>query len=567
MTAAADLILTNAEVHTLTEPDVAADAASRERASRHADEIYEAVAVRDGEIVRVDSAYEVAFLEGVETRVLDLDGRVVLPGFVDAHTHLQTLGRYLVHADLRGADGPDDCVERLRESASERETEDGEARPEGAPRDERAGDAREHWILGFGFDESAWAESRYLRRGDLDRVSEDRPVAAFREDMHVASVNSVALDRFRAEMPDGDVETEGGEPTGVLVEEAVDVVYRDIEPDAEGVRDLLAAAQREANRLGVTGVHDMVRRTRAPEVYREMDLADELTVRVRLNYWSDHLDAAIETGLRTNHGSGMVRTGAIKTYTDGSLGGRTAKLSEPYADSEARSASGSRDSERSGDDDGTGQWVVPPDELRELVRRADDAGFQMCAHAIGDEAVDAVLDAYEAEADDPGAARHRVEHAELASDRAIERFADLGVVASMQPNFLKWADDDGLYESRLGTDRRLASNRLPAYLAAGAPLAFGSDCMPLDPLLGVHHAVNAPAEGQRLSVTDALRAYTLGAAYAGFDEDRLGTVETGKRADLVALDRSPWDDPGGIRDVDVALTVVDGDVVYDGRND
>jgi predicted amidohydrolase YtcJ len=543
MTDAADLILTNAEVHALTDPDTT----------------HEAVAIRDGEIVQVDSAYEVEFLEGVETEVIDLDGRVLLPGFVDAHTHLQTMGRYLVHADLSGADGPEDCVERLRESAADRPEDDSEARPEGAPRDERAGEAREHWVLGFGFDESTWDESRYLDRDDLDRVTTDRPVAAFREDMHVAAVNSVALDRFRDEMPEGDVRTEGGEPTGVLVEEAVDVIYRDIEPDAGQMRDLLGAAQRAANRRGVTGVHDMVRRTRAPEVYRAMDLAGDLSVRVRLNYWSDHLEAAEELGLRTNHGSAMVRTGAIKTYTDGSLGGRTAKLSEPYADGDSEAGSAS--------ENGTGQWVVDPDELRDLVRRADDAGFQVTAHAIGDEAVDAVLDAYEAESDDPGAARHRVEHAELASDEAIERFADLGVVASMQPNFLKWAGADGLYQDRLGTDRRVTSNRFPAYLDAGAPLAFGSDCMPLDPLLGVHHAVNAPAEEQQLSVTDALRAYTLGAAYAGFDEDRLGTVEAGKRADLVALDRSPWEHSDAIEDIDVALTVVDGDVAHDGRND
>jgi predicted amidohydrolase YtcJ len=523
MTDAADLILTNAEVHALTDPDTT----------------HEAVAIRDGEIVQVDSAYEVEFLEGVETEVIDLDGRVLLPGFVDAHTHLQTMGRYLVHADLSGAAGPEDCVERLRESAADRPEDD--------------------WVLGFGFDESTWDESRYLDRDDLDRVTTDRPVAAFREDMHVAAVNSVALDRFRDEMPEGDVRTEGGEPTGVLVEEAVDVIYRDIEPDAGQMRDLLGAAQRAANRRGVTGVHDMVRRTRAPEVYRAMDLAGDLSVRVRLNYWSDHLEAAEELGLRTNHGSAMVRTGAIKTYTDGSLGGRTAKLSEPYADGDSEAGSAS--------ENGTGQWVVDPDELRDLVRRADDAGFQVTAHAIGDEAVDAVLDAYEAESDDPGAARHRVEHAELASDEAIERFADLGVVASMQPNFLKWAGADGLYQDRLGTDRRVTSNRFPAYLDAGAPLAFGSDCMPLDPLLGVHHAVNAPAEEQQLSVTDALRAYTLGAAYAGFDEDRLGTVEAGKRADLVALDRSPWEHSDAIEDIDVALTVVDGDVAHDGRND
>jgi len=514
MTAAADTILTNAEVHSLAEPD----------------ETAEAIAIRDGEVVRVDRAGEVAFLAGVETDVIDLDGRVVLPGFVDAHTHMQTLGQYRRFADLRGATGPGDCVERLRESTG--------------------GD--DPWVLGFGFDESAWAESGYLTREDLDSVSDDRPVAAFREDMHVATVNGVALDLLEADLPDADVRTADGVPTGVLVETAVDVVYRAIEPDEEATRDLLLAAQREAHRRGVIGVHDMVRRSRAPAVYRALDLADELHLRVRLNYWSDHLDAAVETGLHSGHGSEFVRTGAIKTFTDGSFGGRTAKLSADYAD---------------GDPGERGQWVVPPDELRDLVRRADDAGFQVAAHAIGDEAVTAALDAFESESDDPGAARHRVEHVELADDETIRRFADLGVVASMQPNFLKWAGPDGLYEARLGTARREATDRFPAYLDAGAHLAFGSDCMPLDPLLGVHHAVNAPTDGQRLSVTDALRAYTLGAAYAGFDEDRLGTVGPGKKADLVVLERSPWAHHEEVRDIDVAMTLVDGEVVYDGRAD
>ncbi|WP_101294416.1 amidohydrolase [Halegenticoccus soli] len=553
MTDAADLLLTNAEVHTLAAPDGAtsgprARVTGRTTAAPDADEVREAVAVRDGRIVRVGSAYDLQFLAGVETEVIDLDGRVLLPGFVDAHTHLLMTGRALVHADLSGADGPAACRARLRDRA--------------------ANVGEDEWVLGFGYDESAWDDRRYLRREDLDAVSEGRPVVAFREDMHVASLNSAALDRLADDMPTGDVRREGGEPTGVVVEEAAEVVYRAIEPDPGETAELIRAAQRAANERGVTGVHDMVRRSHAPRVYRELDLAGELTLRVRLNYWSDHLDALIEAGLRTNHGSGMVRTGAIKTFTDGSFGGRTAKLSEPYADvgsdADAGADSDTGDGDGTGQDGGaTGQWVVDPGELNDLVARADAAGFQVAAHAIGDEAIDAALDAY-ADCEDPGTSRHRIEHVELASDEAIRRFGDMGVVASVQPNFLKWAGEGGLYDARLG-DRRTETNRYPALLEAGAPLAFGSDCMPLDPLLGVHYAVNAPAESQRLGVTEAIRAYTLGAAYAGFDEGRVGTVEPGKRADFVALERSPWEHPTEIADVGVAMTVVDGEIVYDGR--
>jgi predicted amidohydrolase YtcJ len=505
MTAAADLILYDGEVHTLGDED----------------EVYEAVAVRDGRVVQLANDYDAEFLEGTGTETVDLGGRVVIPGFVDAHTHMETVGQHGVHADLRGASGPEEVTERLAERAAEV--------------------GEDEWVLGFGYDESQWSDGVDLAQADLDAVSEQQPVAAIREDMHTATVNDVALAEYGDEMPEEDVGEDGR-----IVEDAVEVVYDATDPDPAETKSLVESAQREANERGVTAVHDMVRHSHAPRAYRELDEAGELSVRVRVNYWADHLDAVLETGLATNHGSQMVEVGAIKTFTDGSLGGRTAKLHEPYAD----------------DNEETGTWVVDPDELSGIVERADEAGLQVTAHAIGDAAVDAVLDAYE-DCAGPGASRHRIEHVELASDGAIERMADLGVVASVQPNFLKWAGATGLYEDRLGTERREASNRFGDMLDAGVQVAFGSDCMPLDPLLGVHHAVNAPADGQRVSVTDALRAYTAGGAYAGFREDEQGEIEKRALADFTVLDASPWEQPDAIEDVDVAMTVVDGDVVYD----
>jgi len=512
MTAAADLILYNGEVHTLGGDD------------EESDEVYEAVAVRDGRVVQLANDYDAGFLEGTGTETVDLGGRVVIPGFVDAHTHMETVGQHGVHADLRGTSGPEDVTERLADQAAEVDGDD-------------------EWVLGFGYDESQWGGDADLSQADLDAVSEERPVAAIREDMHTATVNGVALAEHGDAMPDEDVGEDGR-----IVEDAVEVVYDATDPDPEETKALVEAAQREANEKGVTAVHDMVRHSDAPRAYRELDDAGELSVRVRLNYWADHLDAVLETGLATNHGSEMVEVGAVKSFTDGSFGGRTAKLHEPYAD----------------DPEETGTWVVDPEELAGFVERADDAGLQFTAHAIGDAAVDAVLDAYEDVADHAGASRHRIEHVELASDDAIERMADLGVVASVQPNFLKWAGSEGLYQDRLGTERREASNRFGDMLEAGVPLTFGSDCMPLDPLLGVHHAVNAPADGQRVSVTDALRAYTRGGAYAAFREDEQGAIAEGALADFTVLEASPWEQSDAIADeVDVAMTVVDGDVVYD----
>ncbi|WP_096389806.1 amidohydrolase [Halopenitus persicus] len=520
MTDAADLVLLDGEIHTLTDPD----------------ETYEALAARDGGIVRLGSSYDVEFLVGTDTTVIDLDGRVLLPGFVDAHTHVTVAGRKLVHADLSTATSPEEAVDALRERAFETE-------PDGAAATGNA-DGTE-WVIGYGYDESTWEPARYLTRGDLDPVADDRPVVAFREDMHVVSVNSAALDRFAAAIPDDCIRTTDGEPTGVLVEEGVDPINDAIEPGLDETRELVESALNAAAERGITTVHDMVRRSHAPRVYRELAAATELPTRVRINYWSDHLEALVEAGLPTNAGDEFVQVGAIKSFTDGSLGGRTAKLSTPYDDAPGE----------------TGQWVVDPDDLAELVADATGAGYQFTAHAIGDEAVDAVLDAYEIADATDGDERHRIEHVELASDEAIDRIADDNVIASVQPNFLKWAGDGGLYERRIG-DRTSETNRYRDLLDAGARLAFGSDGMPMDPLVGLHWAVNAPAAAQRLSVTEALRAYTSGGAVAGFDEDRLGTIEVGKRADLVALADSPWDRPESIRDIDVDLTVVDGDVVY-----
>lgn len=527
MTRPADLLLTNAEVHTLAAPSDG-HAALVADAEVH-DEVFDdgAVAVRDGRIVRVGPSYEVEFLEGAATEVVDCGGRVLLPGFVDAHTHLEVAGRRLVHADLGGADSRADAVARLKVEARD----------------------SEGWVQGYGYDESEWGDSEYLRREELDEVSVSRPVVAFREDLHTASVNGAVLEVLDLSPEHPNVHTEDGRATGVVTEAAVDRVNEAIASDVRTTRERLLAARDHAHELGITGVHDMVRGGHAARVYRELDLADELDLRVRINYWTDHLDAATEAGLVTNAGSEFVRTGAIKTFTDGAIGGRTARVSKPYSD---------------GPEESHGEWVVTPAELREWVARAEAAGFQFTAHAIGDVAVRETLEVYR-ETETPDEARHRVEHAEILDPGIVAGFAETGVVASVQPNFHRWAREGGLYESRLGERRTTGTNPLGALAEAGVPLAFGSDGMPMGPLYGVGQSVTAPTAGQRLSVTEALAAYTRGAAYAGFDEERMGTIETGKLADCVVLEESPWDVAGeAIADVDVWATLVDGDVVHRG---
>lgn len=504
MTAAADRILTDAEVHTLGP-----------------DGVVEAIALRDGRVVKLGSAGAVGLLAGVGTDVIDCGGRPVLPGFVDAHTHLHTTGRYLVHADLSGAADRAAVLERLGSDRAEH------------------GD----WRVGIGYDESAWDGGRALTREHLDAVSADRPVAAFRVDMHTAAINSVALERLGDRLPEAYVEREGGTPTGVILEDALDVVRGDI-GGGELTGDLLRAAQAHALSRGVTSVNDFVRGSSVPRAYHALERSGELRVRVRLSYWRDHLDAVTELGLATGHGSDRLTVGAIKSFSDGSIGGRTAKLFEPYADGE-----------------GTGTWVVEPATLRALVDRVDTAGLQVAIHAIGDAAIEEALTAIE-RADDPGGARHRIEHVELATDDHIERLADAGIVASVQPNFHRWAHAGGLYETRLG-ERARRTNRLRDLADAGVPLAFGSDSMPLDPLYGIHHAVNAPHAHQRLTVDEAIEAYTRGSAYAAFCEDERGHLGVGAMADCVVLERSPWEHPDAIDEIAVWRTLVDGQVEHE----
>ncbi len=509
MSASADLILTNAAVHCLDDERTEATA----------------VAIADNRIIRVGSTRHVERLAGVETVTIDCDGLPVLPGFVDAHTHLETTGRYLVHADLSHATSRDAALDRLSNEAAD-------------------GDA---WALGFGYDESNWEDSTLLTRDDLDAVSTRTPIAAFRVDMHTASLNTPAFEQLTDRFDDEHIEMAGGEPTGVVLEDAVDVVRDAGTGGLAYTERLLEAAERHAIEAGVTCVHELVRHSDAPRIYREQALRGELPLRVRINYWHDHLASIEELGLRTNFGTERLQIGAIKSFTDGAIGGRTAKLTAPYTDG-----------------DGTGQWVVTPEELQETVSAVDEAESQMAIHAIGDAAIESALSALETTGD-PAQARHRIEHVELASDDHIERMAEAGIVASMQPNFLQWAGEGGLYEHRLGPERTAESNRFRDLLDAGVPLAFGSDSMPLDPLFGIQAVVNAPEAAQRLTVTEAIEAYTRGGAYAGFDEDRLGTIEPGTLADLVMLDGSPWESDDRIDDLDVVTTIVGGEVVYEDR--
>ncbi len=504
---AADLVFTNGALLLMSE--------GRGRA--------EALAVRDGRILALGSAQEILELTDEHTQVVDLKGRAILPGFIDAHMHLvsqglQETGYVLDLSEARSRDG---ALERVREAVR--------ARGSGA------------WVVGRGWDESRWPEGRAITRSDLDRIAPENPVALSRVDGHLLVINARALELIRVEAPPEEFDPE----RGLLRERTAWRFLAQVRPPEEEIERAILAAQRLAHSLGVTAVHDVVQAEHI-RAYLRAKRDGKLTLRVRLNPVVELLDAFLEVGLATGFGDEGLKLGAIKIFTDGSIGARNAALLEPYADEPST----------------RGKLNYAQEELNQLARKAHEAGFQLMLHAIGDRAIEAALRALEQAGVGPGD-RARIEHFELPRPEHLERAARRGVIASMQPNFLRWSGPKGLYEARLGPerDRRIDPHRW--VLEHAVPLAFGSDGMPFGPLYGIHCAVHAPHEPQRLTVEEALRAYTLGAAYAGFDEDALGSLEPGKWADLVVLSEDPTAcPPERLRGIQVVKTYVAGRQVH-----
>jgi len=498
----------------------------------------EAVLFRDGRVVAVGDA-ETVDSHATDAQRINLDGRTVLPGFNDAHTHVFSVGIGLLETDLSAADDREAALDLLAVNA--------DSTPAG------------EWVLGFGYDESTWpaGERGYLTRTELDAVSEEHPIVAVRVDGHSATLNGRALDAVDFEGVEHDVRTEGGEPTGRVVEDATGRVRAASYPDVPKAREALDAAIDHYHELGVTSIQTVAGLTRVREhgsVQQEALFAhwrdDDLDLRTTFYVPQWQAASLSDLEIASGFGDDWLRLGGLKTFSDGSIGSETANTHREF------------------DGGGFGEMVNDREQLREWFAHAARTNQQIATHAIGGEAIDIVIDEYEraleqyADSVDP---RLRIEHAELATEEAIERMADAGIVASMQPNFLQWNGDDGLYENRFGADVRPENNRYRDVLDAGVPLAFGSDKMPPGPLYGMEFAVDSPHESQRLTVDEALAAYTRGAAYAEFKEDEKGVLEPGRFGDAVVLDADPYETQDAIDEIGVELTIVDGTVVYDDR--
>jgi predicted amidohydrolase YtcJ len=510
----ADLVILNGRVITFDDKDTRA----------------EAVAVLASRIVFVGSNREAKKLVGKSTRVVDLRGKVLLPGFIDSHTHFIQMGMTFDMVNLRDAKSLLEALGKVRERASK------------TPKGE--------FVVGISWDESKWPEKQYITRKDLDGVTTDHLVALVRMDGHMISVNSLLLKLINIPKEKRGVEVDGlGEPTGVLKEEAAEYVRSLFPVDPRSLMSALEKATDYAHSLGVTSVNDTVSANDI-SAYLNALKQGKLRIRVYLNFVEELLDHILKIGLSTGFGDDKLRLGALKLFSDGSIGSRTAALSGEFVDEKGNK----------------GMLMYEAGKLEEVVAKAHKAGIQVAIHAIGDRAIGATLGAIEKALESAPRSdhRHRIEHMELVTDEQISRVVDLGIVASMQPNFIgEWGLPGDMYERRLGKRWVEQNNPYKKILDERGMIAFGSDCMPFSPLYGIHWAVNAPMTSQRIPVHEAIKCYTRNSAFASFEESLKGTIESGKLADMIALSEDPYENPMRIKEIKVSLTIQDGRIVYE----
>ena len=511
----------------------------------------EALAIARGKIIAVGTSEEIQHWVGPDTKVIDLEGKFVMPGFNDAHTHFGSGGLGLLSVNVEGTRSLAEFQERIRVRL-----------PDFQPGE---------WIVGRGWDQSLWPENRMPTRADLDAVSAGHPMLFERVDGHSSVASSLALERagITRDTPDPEggaiVRDADGEPTGWLKENAVGLVQKLIPPPTREQRQrghLLALA--EAARLGITSIQD---NSDWEDFLALRTLKEEGKLTLRVTEWlpfSAPLDRLEEMRRQGGATDPWLKTGALKGVTDGSGGSLSAAMLEPFAP------------EAAGTPDNRGILLFDPGDLKKMVIDREAAGFQINLHAIGDRANRVVLDAFEAarKVNSRPNTRHRIEHAQFVHRDDFPRFKELGVIASMQPSHvlsdMRWAP------AILGPAREYEAYAWNSMLEAGATLAFGTDypVEPLSPFRGLYACLTREAEAggpeggwlpeEKISIGDCLRAYTWGSAFGEFEDHRKGTLAPGKFADLIVLSRDVTrSTPAEVLRTEVLLTMVGGKIVYE----
>lgn len=507
-----------------------------------------AVVVGGGRILFVGTSEEAVAAAGTGARKYNLSGMTVIPGLVDAHAHFVGYAASRAALDLNGTESIEQISERLKA--------------------ETAAAHRGRWITGRGWDQNDWERKEFPDRSDLDKVSPENPVLLTRVCGHAAIANSMALEAagIGPDTPDpdgGKIERDAaGEPTGILLDDAISLVRKVVPALTPGEKKkLMIDAAQACLAVGLTGTHEMGIGSATARIYRELYEAGELPFRITAYFDgdADDLDAVLAAGPLDDFADGMFSLAGVKFYGDGSLGARSAAMLEDYSD----------------DPGNRGIIVTEPGLLYEKVLACHRGGFQVATHAIGDRANRTVLDIYEKVlAEVPGTGlRHRIEHAQILSPEDIGRFASLGVIPSMQ--FIHCTSDMPWVPARIGDERAEGAYAWRSLIDAGSRIPGGSDypVEPIDPLLGIYAAVSrqrldgTPAGGwapeQRLTIEEAVRAYTLVAAWASGKEDERGSIETGKLADLTILGSDIMKvEPGVIPGIEIIATVLAGKIEY-----
>jgi predicted amidohydrolase YtcJ len=531
---AADLIIANAKIWTVDKSLPSA----------------QAVAVLGDRIVAVGMNADVDAWRGPQTRVIDAGGKLLLPGFNDAHVHFVSGGKQLDSIKLNDATSAQEFARRIAERAK--------VTPKG------------EWILDGNWDETKWSPSNMPTKELIDALTPDTPVFVSRYDGHMGLANSAALKLAditakTPDLPGGTIVRDAqGNPTGALKDAATDYIYKVIPPLSHDQR--MKAAKRAlayAASVGVTSVQHMDASYSDIAIYTELLQHGELTTRIYAAPLITHVEDQAKIGIGRAFGGPYLRIGAVKAFADGSLGSGTAYFYEPFLNQGSNRGLLSDE-------------MHPISLMRDRYLAADASGLQICTHAIGDEGISTILDLYSDVVKAHGEAdrRFRIEHAQHMAAKDFERFAQLHVIASVQPYH---AIDDGRFaESHIGHDRASRTYAFRTFLDHGVRLAFGTDweVAPLDPVLTVYAAVTrATLDGknpdgwfpeQKLSVAETIEAYTMGSAYAEFQENEKGSITPGKLADMVLLNEDIFSiAKEKIRDVRVLKTFVGGRLVFD----
>jgi predicted amidohydrolase YtcJ len=484
--------------------------------------------------------------EYADAKRIDADGKYMLPGLVDAHAHLYGQGFLTISLDLAGTPSLEEAVAQIAAYASN--------------------NPRSPWILGRGWNQVLWAVQEFPKASDIDPVINDRPVWLRRIDGHAGWANTRALEIAGIDDETADpiggkiVRDDNGKATGILIDKAMGLMGQHIPgPDKDEIRATYLKAIESLVALGMTGMHDAGISIVEAEVLIALadDSALDMRVYAMLSDSGANLDAMGEP--LKGYGNDRLDIQAVKLYSDGALGSRGAAMIEPYAD----------------DVENRGLPFWTQDELDSFVQKANSMGFQVGIHAIGDLGNRMALDAFEkAQGGEPSPLRNRIEHSQIITLEDIPRFAELGVIAAMQP--IHATSDMNMAEDRLGPDRILGGYAWRRLLDSGAIIASGSD-FPVEkanPFLGLYAAVTRqdaaglPAGGwyadQALTRAEALHSFTLAAAFAAHQEDRLGSLEAGKWADFIIVDRDYFTIPAAeIDDIQVIQTWVGGQLVFD----